>query len=294
MRVIAGCFWLALPAVLGTAAPARAQGTPPPEAEKVAKGPDAPRDALKLERAPEGTTISLSAGGLISTGNSRLYAGTLNSSYDARYGADGFGASLVGNYGRSAAPGEELETSAENLQGRLRYDRFLLDDASVFMLVTGRHDRLQGIAFRLNLDPGVKYLFLNRPNTATWVELGYDFQYDTRTDEAREVVDDSGMVVDTLDKTATDHSIRVFLGLRQAFNEAVTLSTGLEYLQSFIDSERYRANYEALFTARVAGGFSLGFGFNARFDNAPLPDKEKLDTSTTLSVIYSLSTVAED
>src|SRR6188508_2569216 len=124
---------------------------------------------------------------------------------DARYGDNGYGASLIGNYGRSAADADApMETTTENLQGRVRYDRFLLDDASVFAMATGRHDRFQGLAFRLNLDPGFKYLFVNRPATALWGELGYDFQYDVRTDEGRETRDDAGVVIETLDKTDTD------------------------------------------------------------------------------------------
>jgi putative salt-induced outer membrane protein len=187
-----------------------------------------------------------------------------------------------------------METTTENLQGRLRYDRYVLDDASVFMLVTGRHDRFQGLAFRLNLDPGFKYLFVNRPKTALWGELGYDFQYDVRTDEGREVRNDTGVLVETLEKTQTDHSVRTYLGLRHAFSKEVIFSNGLEYLQSFIDAKRYRFNYDVLLAANIWGGLAFGAGFTARFDNQPLPEVKKLDTATTLSLIYSHTTVVEE
>ena len=269
-------------------------GVPPPEAEKAAAGPGPARDAPKITSAPEGTTASLSAGGLSSSGNSRLVAFTGSGLFDWRGGANGVGASLVGNYGKSAPPDGEMETTTENFQGRVRYDRYLIDDLSLFLLVTGRHDRFQGLAFRLNLDPGVKYLFVNRPATSLWVEAGYDFQYDTRTEEGREVRDDMDMLIDTLDKTQTDHSARLFLGFKHAFNDNVALANGIEYLQSFIESERYRFNYDVLFTAKVWGDLALGVGFNARFDNAPLPDKEKLDTTSTLSLVYSFTNVAKD
>lgn len=278
--------------------PARAQdpmGTPPPDLDKVAKGPDKPKDALKIETAPEGMTASVSAGGLTSSGNSKLVAFTGSGLFDARYGDNGYGASLIGNYGRSAAAADApMETTTENLQGRLRYDRYLLDDASVFAMATGRHDRFQGLAFRLNLDPGFKYLFVNRPATALWGELGYDFQYDVRTDEGRETRDDSGVVIDTLDKTETDHSVRTYLGLRHSFSKDVTFSNGLEYLQSFIDTKRYRFNYDILLAANIWGGLAFGAGFSARFDNQPLPDKKKLDTATTLSLVYSYSSVVKE
>lgn len=277
--------------------PAFAQdlGAPPPEAKKEAAGPGPAREAPKLTTAPEGLGASVSAGGLSSTGNSRLVAFTGSSALDWRGGANGVGASLVGNYGRSAPPGGDMKTTTENLQGRVRYDRYLIDDASLFMLVTGRHDKFQGLAFRLNLDPGFKFLFVNRPKTQLWAEAGYDFQYDTRLESAREKVDPMTMMVtEILPKHETDHSARVFLGLKHQFNDATALSNGLEYLQSFVDGKRYRFNYDILFTAKVWGDLALGVGFNARFDNQPLPEKKKLDTSSTLSLVYAYSNFAKE
>jgi len=268
-----------------------ALGAPPPEAAKAVSGPGPAPEAPKLAPNPDGVTAAVSAGGLSSSGNSKLVAFTGSGSFDWRGGKNGVGASLVGNYGRSAPPGGEMKTTTENAQGRVRYDRYVIDDASVFMLVTGRHDRFQGLAFRLNLDPGFKYLFVNRPKTALWLEAGYDFQYDTRTREGRDVLDAMGVVVDRLSKHETDHSARLFLGFKHAFNDAVQVANGMEYLQSFVEQDRYRFNYDLLFTAKVWGDLALGAGFNARFDNKPLPDKEKLDATTTLSLVYSFTNV---
>ena len=279
--------------VVPSLAHAQDMGKPPPEADKVVAGPGKAPEAPKLAPSPDGSSAAVSAGGLSSSGNSRMVAFTGSGNFDWRGGSNGFGASFVGNYGKSAPPGGEMETTTENFQGRVRYDRYVIEDASVFMLATGRHDRFQGLAFRLNLDPGFKYLFVNRPATVLWAEAGYDFQYDTRTSEARDVKDDMGVVIDRLDKHETDHSARIFLGFRHAFNDATALSNGIEYLQSFIDSDRYRFNYDVLFTAKVWGDLALGAGFNARYDNQPLPDKEKLDTTSTLSLIYAYSSAAK-
>ena len=281
--------------VLSASSWANAQdlGKPPPEAEKAVAGPGKAAEAPKIVAAPEGINASLSAGGLSSSGNSKLVAFTGSGNFDWRGGKNGMGASLVGNYGKSAPPGVSMKTTTENAQGRARYDRYVIDDASVFLLATGRHDRFQGLAFRLNLDPGFKYLFVNRPATALWAEAGYDFQYDTRTSEARNVVDDMGVVTGRLAKHETDHSARIFLGFRHNFNDATALSNGIEYLQSFVDGTRYRFNYDVLFTAKVWGDLALGVGFNARYDHQPLPGKEMLDTTSTLSLVYAYSNVAK-
>jgi putative salt-induced outer membrane protein YdiY len=280
---------------IGVSSLASAQdlGKPPPEADKAVAGPGKAAEAPKITAAPEGVNASVSAGGLSSSGNSRLVAFTGSGGFDWRGGANGVGATFVGNFGKSAPPGGKMQTTTENAQGRVRYDRYVLDDASLFLLTTGRHDRFQGLAFRLNLDPGFKYLFVNRPATALWAEAGYDFQYDTRTSEARDVKDDTGLVIDRLDEHETDHSARIFLGFRHNFNDATALSNGIEYLQSFVHSKQYRFNYDVLFTAKVWGDLAVGAGFNARYDNQPLPDKVKLDTTSTLSLVYAYSNVTK-
>lgn len=273
-----------------TARAADPTGAPPPDATALvsapsanAKPPEAP-DKDKLDV----TTVALSAGGQLSTGNSRLAAATLSGDYETRFSNNGIGVMALGNYGESATPGAPLKTSAQNLQGRVRYDRFLIDRLSLFLINTGRHDRFQGLDFRYNLDPGVKYLFVMQDVTKLWGELGYDFQYDVRRDDARTTANPDGSVT-VLDKTATDHSVRAFVGFTHAFNDAVNLNAGLEYLQSFVEAKRSRVNFDALFAAKLGGGLALGAGFSARYDHDPLPDKKKLDTQSVLSLIYSFS-----
>ena len=96
-----------------------------------------------------------------------------------------------------------------------------------------------------------------------------------------------------LPKTATSQSGRLYVGLKHAFSSQVTFTTGIEYLQAFAassgSSSDYRINYDALFAANLAGGFALGLGFSARYDHTPIPGKEDLDTSSTVSLIYSFS-----
>ncbi|HVW24531.1 MAG TPA: DUF481 domain-containing protein [Polyangiaceae bacterium] len=264
-------------------------GTPPDEAKALVEAPKFDAEAPKQDEATHETTATVSAGGQFASGNSRLVAATANGKFDMRRGSDGFGAAVLANYGESAPPGEHLATTTQNIQGRLRYDRFLIDSMSLFLIGTGRHDRFQGLDFRLNVDPGAKYVFIRTDPTSLWAELGYDFQYDIRRDDALQ----PDPMVPPLSKTATDHSARIFLGFKHAFNKEVTFATGVEYLQSFVEATRARLNYDALFAAHVGGGLSLGLGFSARYDHAPLPTKKNLDTATTVSLIYAFSDAPE-
>ena len=52
-----------------------------------------------------------------------------------------------------------------------------------------------------------------------------------------------------LPPTATDHSVRTYVGFRNAFNKEVTLTTGVEYLQSLVTAENARVNVDALLAA---------------------------------------------
>lgn len=275
--------------------PSEPAGAPPPDAKELVEAPKAPPEPPKVDQPVDGTSVTLSAGGQLATGNSQMVAATANGMFDSRFHDNGIGAAILANYGEGATGnGQPWLVTTENVQGRLRYDRYVSDRASLFLIATGRHDRFQGLDFRLNLDPGVKYLFVKAQADALWGEVGYDFQYDIRRDDALAELDANGKpVLDAagrpvlLPKTATDHSTRLFAGLRHAFNEQVTFATGIEYLQSVLDATRYRVNFDALFAAKVGGGLAVGLGFSARYDHDPLPGKESLDTATTLNLIYS-------
>jgi putative salt-induced outer membrane protein YdiY len=288
-------------ALILQATTARAQpaltGAPPADAKALVDAPTGPGDAPVIAKPKDATSATVSAGAQLATGNSRQLAATANGIFETRFGDNSIGAAVLGNYGEGAAQGAALVETAANIQGRVRYDRYVSDDASLFFIVTGRQDRFQGLFFRLNLDPGVKYLFVNRPKTTFWGELGYDFQYDDRYNSARYVLDASGdRVVDPVtnqwewvDKTAVDHSVRAFVGAKHAFNEQVNLAGGVEYLQSVVEAKRGRLNFNLLFVAKVSAGASVGLGFSARYDNDPLPGKQDLDTATTVNLLYSFS-----
>jgi len=273
-------------------------GAAPADAKVLVEAPKKGPDAPKIEKPLDGTTVSVSAGGVLTTGNSRLLAVSGNGLYETRWDDNAVGAAVIGNYGQGATAGNDIHVSAENLQGKLRYDRYLIEQASIFLINTGRHDRFQGLSFRYNLDPGFKYIFVNHTSTSFWGEIGYDLQHDIRREDGRAVLDanklptfDANGQPILLDKTQTDHSSRLFAGLKHAFNKEVTFASGLEYLQSFVDSTRYRLNLDALIAANIGAGFAFGFGFSARYDHDPLPGKEKLDTSSTVSLIFALDSV---
>ncbi len=303
------------PADIGaTVATPAAPGAPPPP-------PPKPLDTTNLE---------LSAGGQLATGNSQTVAMTGQTKFGMQRGPNVFAASLLGNFaealstptpvaGTPTAPGVWKE-STENVQGKLRYERFFIPILAGFLQATGTHDSFQAVTFRLNIDPGVRLNIIANDTTKLWAEVGYDFQFDDNYVDGSNI-ELSGSGGQSLDKnglpyvimpTDTLHSTRAFVGFRHAFNKDVLVSLGLEYLQGiggsntglpnipagYTDAQLDRVplsvtgsrlNFDLLFTAHLINAFSLGVGFSAKYNSDPLAGKGTLDTATTLTLIYSLA-----
>lgn len=242
--------------------------------------------AAKEEGAKEESDLELSAGGLLTSGNSRSTAVTGAGTLRLRRADNQYGANFAANYARAASgAGEPMETSVSNIQGRVRYDRYLSDAWSLFAAETARRDRFQGLVLRLNFDPGVAYYFFDYEKHRLQGELGYDLQYDVRRDDTIAASAAEGINVD---KTEVDHSGRAFAGYENKLYPAVSFWTGLEYIQSITESERWRLNWDVSLTSSIAESFSLAATFSLRYDNSPLPGIEKTDTTTALSLVYTL------
>ena len=243
----------------------------------------------------DATELTVSAGALSSSGNSTLLAVTAASLFRLRRGDSQASAAAAGNYSTSKVAGAEAQTTVENLQGKARYDRFFLQDFTAFLGVQGRRDRFQGLDVRLQIDPGLGYYWINTKNILLWGEVGYDFLYDVRRDDARAQKDAAGKpIVDAtgapvlVDKTNAVHSGRLFLGYTNKLTETAAIAFGIEYLQSLTSTTVYKINADAAVSAKIGKGFSLASAVSVRYDHDPLPGKEKLDTVTTGSLVYTV------
>ncbi len=231
----------------------------------------------------ETSELKLAAGGLLATGNSRSLALTGSGQLRLRRQLNEYSANIAANYGRSApTPADDMQTSVSNLQGRVRYDRFLSEHWSLFVAESARKDRFQGLALRLNFDPGVAYYFFDEDKHRLWAELGYDFQYDVRENEALRAAPAP------LRKTEARHSGRGFLGYENNLNEALRFNTGVEYIQSVSESKNWRLNWETGLTSAISNTFSFATTFSLRYDNNPLAGVRKTDTTTALNLVYTL------
>lgn len=240
----------------------------------------------EAEESKDATELKISAGGVLSAGNSRSLAFTSAGDFRLRRGDDQLSVAVAGNYGRSrAARGEPMQTTVENLQGRVRYDRFVTEHLALFFATSARRDRFQGLDLRLNLDPGFAYYFIDEKESQFWSELGYDLQYDVRRDDALDAAAAEGQ---DLDKTDLRHSARAFLGYKRSLNGQVHFSTGLEYLLGLPETDYWRLNWDAALSASVGGAFSIATTVSLKYDHHPLPLVEELDALTAVNLVYAL------
>jgi putative salt-induced outer membrane protein len=251
---------------------------------------DVPTSGFEKVQKPaddkDATELQLSAGGLASAGNSRSIAATGSGKFRLRRDANQIGAAIAANFARAAAAKETaLQTTVENFQGKVRYDRFIAGSFAVFGAASARHDKFQGLDLRLNLDPGIEYYLVDEGKEQLWTEIGYDFQYDIRTDDE---IASAAATGDELAKHETRHSGRVFAGYTNNVNKAVTIATGLEYLQGLDNSTNYRLNWDGAVSSSVGKGFSIATTVSVRYDHNPLPAIEKTDVITAVSLVYQL------
>jgi len=234
----------------------------------------------------DATELEISAGGLASAGNSRSLAATSGGKFRWRQGADQIGAGVAANYAESQVnKGEGLQTTVENFQGKVRYDRFLAGSFAVFGSVSARHDRFQGLELRINLDPGLGYYFIDEEKQQLWFEGGYDFQHDIRREDAIADAYADGFY---LAKTNDRHSLRAFFGYSSELSDTVKLSTGLEYLQGLNPATNYRFNWDGAVTSAVGKSFSIATAVSVRYDHNPIPGVENTDIVTSISLVYHL------
>jgi putative salt-induced outer membrane protein YdiY len=231
----------------------------------------------------ESTELKLSAGGLLASGNSRSMAATGSGMLRLRRQLNEYSAIVAGNYGRSApTPADDMQTSVSNIQGRVRYDRFLSQHWSLFVAQSARKDRFQGLALRLNFDPGLAYYLFDEDKHRLWAEVGYDLQHDIRENAALRAS------ATPIDKAETRHSARGFLGYENNINQVLTFVTGVEYIQSVQQSKNWRLNWDTGVTSAISNNFSFATTFSLRYDNNPLTGIRNTDTTTALNLVYTL------
>lgn len=239
------------------------------------------------------TDLSLSTGGLFSSGNARTVALTSAARLRLRRYEHQFTAAAAANFARAAQKDQRAETTVENYQGLARYDLFVGQRISLFAQTTARRDRFQGLDLRFNFDPGVAYHFIDAKNQRLIVELGYDAQYDLRRDDAlvatiAPTTPDGVPVVVVFPKTRLLHNTRGFIGYENKLYPEVSFIASLEHIQNFEDFETYRLVFDVGLKSTIHGKLAVATTYTMRYENQPLPGVVKADSLASVALVYTL------
>jgi len=258
----------------------------------IAKGGFVTSEQPKEDDPREVTDVSLSAGGLFTSGNARTLALTSAARLRLRRDEHQLSVGAAVNIGSAGKAGKATEATVENYQGVARYDYFLTNNVSLFLQSSARRDRFQGLDLRLNVDPGIAYYFFNTKTHRLQVEAGYDLQHDIRRNEARAQAVPEGSPPGTpapppLDKSNTLHNARLFAGYENKLRKEVSFVANFEFLQNFADFETFRFVGDIGLKSNVSDKLALATTYTMRYENNPLPNVEKLDSIASLTFVYS-------
>lgn len=272
-------------AMLGLAwAPGRAAAQPPKAdqfTEKTKKPDELPKKSETLWTATLGAVLNL--------GNTRSWTVNGGTNFRLVRGRHAFTADASINYGQADLPDDEPDRgfvdTARNVNLKARYDLFFTEMDAVFVAAAYRWDTFAGLDARVQGQVGYLRNFFKEDEHRFWGEVGYDLTYDNYDPDPLPDPNDPTMF---LDGDAIVHSARLFLGYDNHLNDAVTFLTGLEALFDLQDGKDVRLNWDATLSSKIAKKLALDVKVSVKFDNVPVPGKEKTDFTTQLNLVYQL------
>lgn len=234
------------------------------------------------------TTLNASVGGALNTGNTEAWQLTAGSVFALVRGRHGMGLNMDFAFGRANVADDmrdELVDTVRNLRTKARYDFFLTPMDSLFLAAAYRWDTFAGLDARVQGQVGYMRSLFKEENHRLWAELGYDLTYDNYDPDPLPNPDVPG---EFLDGDQVVHSARGFLGYDNKLNAVLTFTTGVEGLLNVEDTKDFRLAWDNALRSAIAGSFQLELKFSLQLDTKPVPGAEKLDTATTLNLIYTL------
>jgi putative salt-induced outer membrane protein YdiY len=233
----------------------------------------------------DATNWNVTAGAVLSTGNTeslQLNAGTNLEIIRGSHGFTAEGQYILGLSGEGFG-----ETTAEQLRARARYDFYFTRNDAVFVAAAIRRDEFAGLDPRLQGQIGyLRNFYKNEDGTHRfWGEIGYDLTFDT-FDYGRLNIDP--MMLPGLPEDQVVHAARLFVGYDNHIDENLTYKTGVEALFNVEDFEDFRLNWDNALRTKVGGNLQAELKFTLALDTQPVEGAERLDTITTLNLIYTL------
>ena len=269
--------WLALALMLASGSSALAQ---PAAVEALGE------KTKESKPTNDSTSWNLSAGAVLTTGNTQSLQINAGTNLSLARGIHGF--ELDGQYVLAIGGDRFTTQTAHNLRGRARYDLFFTPNDAAFAAMALRLDRFAGLEPRIQGQIGyLRNLFkLNEGKHRLWLEVGYDLTYD-RFDYGLLQLDPA---IDpaTLPRNQIVHAGRLYVGYDNHLTSTLTYRGGLEALVNVLALGDVRLNWDNALRAKINGNLQAELKHTLQLDTQPVQGARRLDTTTTISLIYTL------
>jgi hypothetical protein len=233
------------------------------------------------------THLSAELGGAWATGNVEYYTanGLLDASHRFERNQVALGAGVNIGKGISDADGDGILSDAERAVDKVeiarkywgdgRYDRFVGDKGSLYLLGGALSDIYAGYDLRTHEQLGYSRILVDNDSTDLKVELGADVAQENYV----EGIDPNSAVI---------FSARAMASLTHKFNESVSFSDTVEAFENVVNPADLRVLNEAAVSAKLSDIFSVKLSNQLTFDNVPVEGYRKLDQVTLISLVATL------
>ncbi len=185
---------------------------------------------------------------------------------------------VAGQYGKNA-----VFTTGERLEGSYELDRKISDKLFGFAGIAAERDLFDGFQYQATLSTGIGYKWFDTADTklSTTVGLGYRrLRPETLTKDA------SGQVIARTPLEATGDAV---LTLGASLEQKLTASTKLtDKLAIQSGSNDTAVANDFGISVAMSDRLALSVGYGVRFNSDPAPGTKKIDTLTTVNVVYNI------
>lgn len=221
----------------------------------------APNDEKRLSNE---TSLSL----VNTTGNSETLSVAGKNELNYKFNEKWTGSWVIGAVYNETNGSKETERYFTDL----RADYLISDRWYAYGLGSWFQDKFSGFDNRIGLGPGLGYKFLLGPSHFLLFEGGLNYTYEDYTDPN----EDNENFLEG----------RAFGSYEWRFTEKTKFSQGLEYLQSFEDSNTWKFNSETALITAITDILALKISYSIFYNNDPRPsDLKKTDTILATSVV---------
>lgn len=244
------------------------------------------KDEEKVYEAPD-NDLSVEIGGAVASGNAVYYTINGLASGGRKWHRNEMKLDMFANYGAAKSDTDadgtlseqereaELTVNTKRIGGELRYDRYVSDKSSLYVLAGALSDTFAGYDLRTHEQLGYAYRIIDTETSLLATEVGFDYAQEN--------------YVDGVDpNTANIFAARAQIEASTVLNEDVSLSEKLEVYENVLDVHDVRVLNTAAVAVKLSDTFSLKLSNSLTFDNVPVEGYQKLDTVSLVTLVASL------